>query len=117
MDNMEGNQPPSSQEDDMIPLSKLRNRISTDAGSSDEDIPLADLRRAGSPILDFDDSYADPEYKLDLRRAGSPIPDFDDSDADPEYKPDEQSSFRMSKHSLQQVPATIYVQPDVCYRI
>ncbi|GFO02670.1 hypothetical protein PoB_002917500 [Plakobranchus ocellatus] len=63
MDNMEENQPSSSQEDDMIPLSKLRNRISTDAGSSDEDIPLADLRRTGSPISDFDDSDAGPEYK------------------------------------------------------
>ncbi|GFN97098.1 hypothetical protein PoB_002360400 [Plakobranchus ocellatus] len=63
MDNMEGNQPSSSQEDDMIPLSKLQNRISTDAGSSDEDIPLADLRRTGSPISDFDNSDADPEYK------------------------------------------------------
>ncbi|GFN84279.1 hypothetical protein PoB_001078500 [Plakobranchus ocellatus] len=63
MDNMEGNQPSSSQEDDMIPLSKLRNRISTGAVSSDEDIPFADLRRTGSPISDFDDSYSDPEYK------------------------------------------------------
>ncbi|GFN78536.1 hypothetical protein PoB_000504200 [Plakobranchus ocellatus] len=63
MENMEGNQPSSSQEDDMIPLSRLRNRISTDAVSSDEDIPLADLRRTGSPISDFDDSDADPEYK------------------------------------------------------
>ncbi|GFO46000.1 hypothetical protein PoB_007250500 [Plakobranchus ocellatus] len=63
MDNMEGNQPSSSQEDDVIPLSKLRNRISTDISSSDEDIPLADLRRTGSPISDFDDSDADPGYK------------------------------------------------------
>ncbi|GFN97496.1 hypothetical protein PoB_002400200 [Plakobranchus ocellatus] len=39
------------------------DRISIDAGLSDEDIPLADLRCTGSPISNFDDSYADPEYK------------------------------------------------------
>ncbi|GFO09728.1 hypothetical protein PoB_003623300 [Plakobranchus ocellatus] len=65
---MEGNQPSSSQEDDMIPLSKVRNRNSTDAGSSDEDISLADLRRTGFPISDFDDSDADPEYKPEKQK-------------------------------------------------